>query len=169
MKNFIILILGILLGAVGMYFYCCQDHTKMTTNPHAPKGHITSDQAKALDQAYNPRYKLISDSLVKRKGGDNRSSWYGLDQVRNYLDYAENEAKELGYTMNGVRIYLGAHPDQNGEPGYTTMFFIPTGKPNKANASMFNFSMQTEMSDIPGGSGLDHGNQGDPPGANYPQ
>ncbi|MGC1631397.1 MAG: hypothetical protein WA749_04710, partial [Gelidibacter sp.] len=83
--------------------------------------------------------------------------------------YAEKEAEELGYTMDGVRIYLGAHPDQNGEAGYTTMFFIPTGRSHKAEASMLNFSMQSGGRDIPGGGGMDMAGDGYPPSANYPQ
>lgn len=167
MRNLSVLILGIVIGALAVSFYSCQSNKDKVVS--APKGLIAPDEAKALDMAYNLRHKLISDSIVTRKGGDNRSSWYGLDQVRNYLNYAENEAKELGYTMDGVRIYLGAHPDQNGEAGYTTMFFIPTGKPNGADASMFNFSMLIKGGDIPGGGGLDMGNMGNPPDANYPQ
>ena len=167
MKNFLLLFIGVIIGALLMYYYCRQP--KLEKIVSAPKGLLTTEQAKTLDQAYNPRHKLISDAIVTRNGGDNRSSWYGLEQVRNYLNYAEKEAEELGYTMDGVRIYLGAHPNQNGEAGYTTMFFIPTGKPHKANASMFNFSMQSGGGDIPGGGGLDHGNQGDPPDTNYPQ
>ncbi|WP_262891655.1 hypothetical protein [Bizionia arctica] len=27
-----------------------------------------------------------------------------------FLNYVENESKELGYTMDGVRVYLGAYP-----------------------------------------------------------
>lgn len=171
MKNFVLLFIGVILGGLAMYYYCCQPTADPSENGivSAPKGHITPDEAKKLDQAYNPRYKLISDSLVTREGGDNRSSWYGLDQVRNYLNYAEREAEDLGYTMDGVRIYLGAHPDQNGEAGYTTMFFIPTGRSHKADASMLNLSMQSRGGDIPGGGGLDMGNMGDPPNANYPQ
>ncbi len=171
MKNIIMLILGIVIGALAMYFYCCRssEETDEKVVISVPKGLITADQAKTLDRAYNPRYQLISDSIVKRRGGDNRSSWYGLEEVKNYLTYAEREAEQLGYTMDGVRIYLGAHPDQNGAAGYTTMFFVPTGKPNKAVASIYNFSMQLKSFDIPGGGGLDHGNQGDPPGANYDQ
>lgn len=167
MKNFLILIVGVLLGALAMYLYCCRPKAELAIN--APKGLITPEQAKKLDAAYTPRYQLISDSIVTRKGGDNRSSWYGLDQVRDYLSYAENEAKDLGYVMDGVRIYMGAHPDQNGEAGYTTMFFIPTGKAYKADASMFNFSMQLDSEDIPGGGGLDMGTGGQPPSASYPQ
>lgn len=167
MKNVLMLIFGIIIGALAMYFYCFQPNAESKIT--APKGLISSDQAKTLDQAYNERHRLISDSLVKREGGDNRSAWYELNQVRNYLIYAENEAKELGYTMDGVRIYLGAHPNENGKAGYTTLFFVPTGKPNKATASLFNFSMQSGGGDIPGGGGLDFGNRGNPPDANYPQ
>jgi len=167
MKNVLVFIIGMLLGALVVYFYCCQPQTDLVEGP--PKGLISPAEAKALDQAYNPRYNLISDSLVTREGGDNRSSWYGLKELRGYLSYAENEAKDLGYTMDGVRIYLGAHPNENGEAGYTTMFFIPTGTANTADASMFNFMMQLGSGDIPGGGGLDHGGNGQPPNSNYPQ
>lgn len=167
MKNFIMLIFGIIIGALAMYFYFSSTTAALKTE--IPKGLITPDQVKVLDQAYDQRYRLISDSLVKREGGDNRSSWYGLDQVRNYLNHAEKEAIDLGYTMDGVRIYLGAHPNENGEAGYTTMFFVPTGKPNKTEAAIFSFSMKSDGNDIPGGHGLDYGNMGHPPRANYPQ
>lgn len=167
MRNFLILIVGVLIGAVAMYLYCCQPTSEVSVT--TPKGLITADQMKQLDQAYNPRHRLISDSIVNRAGGDNRSSWYDLDEVRNYLNYAEKEAEKLGYTMDGIRVYLGAHPDQNGQAGYTTMFFVPTGRSNQAVASMFSFSMADDSGDIPGGGGLNHGGQGDPPEANYPQ
>lgn len=49
--------------------------------------------------------------------------------MRNYLNYAENESKDLGYTMDGVRVYLGAHATTK-EVGYTTMFLVSTGVEN---------------------------------------
>ncbi len=167
MKNLLLLILGILIGALVTYFYVSKPESNLTIT--APKGLISPDQAKTLDAAYNPRYKLVSDSIVNRKGGDNRSSWYGLEQMRNYLSYAENQAKEHGHTMDGVRIYLGAHPDQNGESGYTTMFFVPTGTTHNSKAAIFNFSMADGSGDLPDGEGLDMGGNGNPPSAKYPQ
>ncbi|TXE10831.1 hypothetical protein ES711_02705 [Gelidibacter salicanalis] len=167
MKNLLLLIIGILIGALVSYVYLSKPDTDLTIN--APKGLISPEQAKILDAAYNTRYKLISDSIVNRKGGDNRSSWYGLDQVRTYLNYAENQAKEQGHTMDGIRIYLGAHPDLNGEAGYTTMFFVPTGISHKSKAAMFNFSIADGSGDLPDGEGLDMGGNGNPPSANYPQ
>jgi hypothetical protein len=167
MKKLVLLILGFILGALAMYFYC-EKETPIEMLPPTPKGLITPTEAKVLDQAYDTRYKLVSDSIVTRVGGDNRSSWFALEDIKGFLNYAENQAEKLNYTMNGVRIYLGAEPrDKEGE-GYTTMFIMPTGYMNKSEGSMM--MLQTGgKGDIIGGNGLNHGETGDPPGANYPQ
>jgi hypothetical protein len=123
----------------------------------------------ALDKAYNLRYKIISDSLFKKaETTDNRSSWYAIDEIRSYIEYAQRQADSLGYTLDGLRIYAGAHPDTKEGPGLMTMFFIPTGTKNTSKGSMLN-SLQRGGEDIEGGKGLNMGGQGDPPGANYPQ
>lgn len=167
MKQLIVFVLGALIGAAIVYFYCCK--VDLGEGILEPKGIITPEQAKTLDEAFNSRHQLISDSIVKRP--DNRSSWYSLSDMRNYFDYAENQAKGLGYTMDGIRVYLGAYPDTANEVGYTTMFFIPTGTKNMAEGSMtmFNWNMAGSSPDIPGGPGLNEGNHGDPPQANFPQ
>ena len=163
MKKFGLLVLGIIVGAAAMYFYCCNETIEEYL---PPKGIITPAEAKVLDEAFNSRHQLISDSIVKRP--DNRSSWYSLSDMRTYLDFAESEAKDLGYTMDGVRVYLGAHPDKDDVVGYTTMFFIPTGTKSLSEGSMINLSLQ-KSGDVIGGSGLNGGENGIPPGANYPQ
>lgn len=169
MKNFGLLILGVIIGGLGMYFYCC-DTEVAVVEPSKPKGLISPAEAKTLDQAYNPRYKLISDSIVTRPGGDNRSTWYALEEVKTYLDYAEHQAKDLGYTMDGVRIYLGAYPKSNDGEGYTTLFMVPTGVQNKSEGNTLGLSFKKgDGRDIPGGDGLNHGSHGDPPAATYPQ
>ena len=164
--------LGIVLGALAMYFYCYNE--KMTTESEpmaaAPKGIITPAQAKVLDAAYNFRHKIISDSLFRNtKTGDNRSSWWAIEDIQNYINYAENQAGELGYKMDGLRIYLGAYPNAKGETGLTTMFFIPTGVKNTSQGSILPIFQIGSSGDIPGGDGLNLGQQGDPPGAKYPQ
>jgi len=172
MKNFGIFIFGLIIGLIAMYLYCQANskdvHDEKSDDISKPSGLISPEEAKALDRAYNPRYKLISDSIVTRKGGDNRSSWYALDDVKNYLGYAENQAKDLGYTMNGLRIYLGAYPDKGEEQGYTTMFFVPTGTQNKSKGALVNMQLENK-GDIPGGDALNMGEDGIPPGANYSQ
>lgn len=166
MKNLLLLIFGIIIGAAAMYFYCCEDIEEGIV---APSGIITPEEARTLDQAFNSRHQLISDSIVKRP--DNRSSWYSLEDMRNYLDYAEKQTAGMGYTMNGIRVYLGAYPDVKGQVGYTTMFFVPTGHPNtsQGNMTFLNFNTQSGKPDISGAPGFNMGSGGQPPSANYPQ
>lgn len=169
MKKLLLLLLGVAIGFAICYFYFQSDsqaeaaETAEAVGP--PRGVITEAQGKVLDAAFNTRHQLISDSIVNRP--DNRSSWYSLQDMRNYLSYAEAESTKLGYTMNGVRIYLGAHPNEGGLVGYTTMFLVPTGTKGVSEGSMLNFLLQGG-GDIPGGPGLNDGDDGDPPNANYP-
>lgn len=170
MKNFGIFVLGIILGAIIMYFYFSKDQTEMPNTIAEVKipGLITPKEAKTLDQAFNLKHRIINDSLFKgSETGDNRSSWWALEDIQNYINYAENEAGELGYTMNGLRVYLGAYPSAKGETGLTTMFFIPTGSKNTSQGNTFPI-YQDAGKDIPGSKGLNIGQQGDPPDANYP-
>ncbi|HLV15180.1 MAG TPA: hypothetical protein VKY41_08370 [Xanthomarina sp.] len=167
MKKISLFLIGILLGALATYFYCPSRNLEETEVPIvAPKGLIKPEEAKILDQAFNSRHALISDSIVKRP--DNRSAWWSLEDIQNYLKYAENESKELGYTMDGVRVYLGAYPTDS-EVGYTTMFLVPTGHQNLSEGSSMFFNMVEPGGDIPDGSGLNKGSAGNPPPNNYPQ
>ncbi|MDN3492984.1 hypothetical protein [Winogradskyella bathintestinalis] len=169
MKNFGLFVLGIMLGALAMYFYFNQNQD-MITEPKKPSGLITPEEIRTLDQAYNERYKIINDSLFKNsKAEDNRSSWYKLDEIENYLAYAKHQAKEKGYTLNGLRLYLGAYPDTNEGKGLTTLFFVPTGYENKSDGNFLSLAGDDDGDDIPGGGGLNIGGTGHPPSANYPQ
>jgi hypothetical protein len=170
MKNLGSLILGIILGALAMYFYTSIDlGVAEPIEIIKPAGLITSNQASNLDKAYNLKHTIINDSLFKKStdGGDNRSSWWALSDIQNYVNYAKNQASDLGYTMDGLRVYLGSYPDANGETGLTTMFFVPTGYKNTSQGSMI--PIQGGSGDISGADGLNFGNNGQPPSANYPQ
>lgn len=127
-----------------------------------PKGIISPEQARKLNDAFTPRCELISRDILKRP--DNRSSWFSLDDVRAYLDYAENQAKANGYEMNGIRIYNGAYPTVEGKLGYSTAFIVPT-----ADISSGKDGGDGGKSDIPDGDGLNDGHNGWPPNASYPQ
>ena len=167
MKNFFIFIIGAVIGAAIVYFISVKSVLEVVIE--TPKGVITADEAKALDEAFNSRHQLISDSIVRRP--DNRSSWYSLKDMRDYLNYAESETKSKGYTMNGIRVYMGAYPDSGGQVGYSTLFFVPTGSKILSTGNMisFNFATRASQPDIPGGPGLNAGDPGHPPSANYPQ
>ncbi len=171
MKNFGLLLLGIILGALAMYFYCSNDQMDLASEPPtvAVKGIITAKQASVLDEAYNTKYAVINDSLFRNsKTGDNRSSWWSIEDIQNYMNHAEHQAGELGYTMDGLRVYLGSYPNANGETGLTTLFFVPTGAKITGQGGMIP-SMQGGGNDISGADGLNLGHNGKPPGANYPQ
>ncbi|MGS2725991.1 hypothetical protein ACU8DI_05240 [Psychroserpens sp. BH13MA-6] len=172
MKNLVTLFLGIILGAAAMYYFCANYNEEDMVDsmvPRNPKGYIDAGQISALTQAYNPRYDLISDSIFPNtEFGDNRSSWYALQDVRDYLTIAENQADSLGYVMTGVRIYPGAYPDSKGVPGYSTYLFVPTGYKNTSQGNVLHMSFQGN-NDIPNGGGLNKGGSGEPPSANYPQ
>ncbi|QDO94010.1 hypothetical protein FNB79_08445 [Formosa sediminum] len=140
--------------------------SKDKTEVPVPKGLITPEQAKVLDTAYNSRHTLISEKLLGRP--DNRSTWYALENIEAYLVYAKNQAKALGYTLDGIRIYEGAYPAEQKEEGYTTMFIMPTGVSDTCKTKSLK-SDPSDSEDIPGGNGLNMGSGGVPPEANYPQ
>ena len=127
-----------------------------------PKGIITPKEAKELNDAFTTRCELISKDITKRP--DNRSSWYSLEDIKAYLKHAETQAKELGYEMNGIRIYCGAYPSVKGQAGYSTSFIVPT-----AHIADGKDGGNSDGSDIPEGDCLNKGNNGHPPDATYPQ
>lgn len=110
-------------------------------------GKISPTQARALDSAYDSRHTLISNQITTTP--DNRSVWFDLDDLQGFID----DAKSAHGSMNGVRVYLGAESDR----GLSTVFMVPTESSNGRN------------NDIPGADGLNSGDPGDPPSANYPQ
>ncbi|WP_298897315.1 hypothetical protein [uncultured Psychroserpens sp.] len=171
MKKLGPIILGIVIGAVAMYFYFhnIKNVDGMSDTP-TPKGIISPKEIKVLTEAYNSRYDSINNTVFRGvEGGDNRSSWYSLEDLRNYLTLAEKQAAEQGYTMDGVRIYPGALPAITGRPGYTTFLFVPTGYLDKSEGNMISLKQGGGGDDMPDGNGLDMGGEGKPPGANYPQ
>lgn len=171
MKNFGLLILGIILGALATYFYCNKDVDSMSGPPTItePSGLIKPDKIKSLTQAYNQRHKIITDSLFKNaKTEDNRSSWFKLEDIENYLTYAKQQAKDNNHVLDGLRLYLGAYPTLDKDnPGLTTLLFVPTGYEKKSEGSFF--SLQGGSGDLTGSDGLNKGGNGDPPSSNYPQ
>ncbi|WP_452227776.1 hypothetical protein [Lacinutrix sp. MEBiC02404] len=130
-----------------------------------PKGIITPQEAKVLDKAFDSRHQLISDSIVGRP--DNRSAWWSLEDIEGFIEHAKAQSEKLGYDMNGIRVYLGAHADEGKMVGYTTMFMVPTGNASLSEGKVL--SAPPGNGDIPGGSGLNDASGGEPPSANYPQ
>jgi len=128
-----------------------------------PNGIITPKEAKELCDRWMKTRGPAVDRAAHKK--DNCSCWWSLQDLRDYLDYAEKQAKELGYTMDGVRVYLGAYGDEAPtDAGYTTMFLAPTGVQKGVIGGA-----NLKSGDITGGNLLNRGQGGHPPNGGYPQ
>lgn len=126
-----------------------------------PKGLISPKEAKVLNNAYTARHELISKNITNKP--DNRSSWFSLEEIEAFLEYAKAQAKKLGYEMDGIRIYDGAYPEDKDGEGYSTTFIVPTTSDSLGKDGA-GFS-----SDIADADALNLGAEGKPPNANYPQ
>jgi len=173
MKKLALLVLGFGFGFIVCTQFFCKTEVviddETVEDPKPPSGYIEPGDMKLLSDGYNTRHAIINKALGIT---DNRSSWYSLNDMRQFLDYAEFRASNTNYPMDGVRIYMGAN---DGGQGLATLFLVPTSSAIKTNSvkskgSVFNlnFSAQTGGGDIPGIGGLDYGGEGDPPGQGYP-
>lgn len=135
----------------------------MADQVSAPAGTISPEDAKMLDVEYTRvRTTAIGKSLDST---ENRSVWWRLADIKQFLAYAEQEAQKNGYTLDGIRIYLGTYPSDSSNTG-TTLFMAPTG--NKLSAPEKTLSTKTTASDdIPGASAFNKGHAGNPPTKSY--
>ena len=175
MKKMFPLIVGFLLGLVTMYWYC--NHYSGSHEEEIvivkPKGVVTPAVAKNLNDNWTNKLKNAVDSAAGRP--DNRSAWWSIEDIEDYITYSRNQVDGLGYELDGLRVYLGVYPGNapNGKADYQTMFIVPTGKrkPNMQNSessfNLFNFSLQGGGDDIEDGDPLNGGNPGKPPSGGY--
>jgi hypothetical protein len=143
MKKLSYIILGIVIGALATYYFCPRTikNEESGIKIVKPKGVITPSQAKGLSDNWTTERKRANDSAAKKHGReiDDRSAWWSLEDVNNYLLYSKAQSDSLGYDMTGIRVYLGVYGKNAGQvkKDLTTMFLVPTGKSSKAKASSF--------------------------------
>lgn len=171
MENAIAVVIGIAIGALAMYlFRPSKGHPDL--EKRKPNGVIPSSEASILNKQWTDKRKAANDKAAGKP--DNRSSWWSVQDIQDYIDYAQNQAGQLGYTMDGIRVYLGVYPGSapNGKADYTTMFLAPTGKKKKATTnSLIHMENDTENSGpsptIEGADVLNDSPTGHPPGSGY--
>ncbi|QQY81754.1 hypothetical protein JJL45_12595 [Tamlana sp. s12] len=155
MKKLVLLVLGFILGAVITYYFCPRPLQEEVAEQKIvkPKGLITIDEAKTLNNNWTKHREKAVDSAAAKQGRkkDTRSTSWDLDEIENYITYAKNQADSLGYDMTGVRVYLGVYGENQGQAkkNLSTMFIVPTGKKSKATASALNLSLRGNDDDIP--------------------
>ncbi len=130
-----------------------------------PKQTINYDYALKLeDEFLNTRDSVINKALGIR---DTREFWFDLDELKKYIAYVEYEAHRLGYKDLGIRVYKGAYPRDKSfpDPGYSTVFFVPTGKKAISEGSVLPIStmLGSEDNNIPEIESYNYGQAGKPP------
>jgi hypothetical protein len=113
------LILAFLINA-------CVNSPKVV-NTARPEHAITKEQAVELSNNYTLRYDSVSRVIGKE---DNRSTWYSLEELKNYIAYVEAQGKAQGYMVDGIRFYIGAYGvdyKDAAKQNLTTIFLAPTG------------------------------------------
>ncbi|WP_067146288.1 hypothetical protein [Pseudotamlana agarivorans] len=132
-------------------FNCSKDDSENSGNTsfYKPDGVITINEAQDLHQAWQDKNAALFNKAGSSKFSEQHQSfWWSLEDIRNYLDYAQQEAKDKGYNMNGIRVYLAAYPEKEGQ---NTLFIAPTGYENTVKASVLNLSFFGNDEDIPVG------------------
>jgi len=164
MKKLVYIIFGLIVGALLTYYFCPREvNPGGTTKANPPKDTITVAQAKILSDNWANNNPTRIDSLIDVEGPRKamRSVWWSLNDINEYLAYAQAKSDTLGYTMTGVRIYLGnygkdAKPSKKNR---NTMFIVPTGPKNINKGSSISLSLPPTDSDIPA-PGLNKGTGG---------
>ncbi len=136
-----------------------------------PNGLITPEEAKKLNQEFIKTRSKDLNKIVKEESGnpkkkDALSSWFSLEEIKNYLAYLESKAPDA----NGIRVYFGAYgkkPIETEKSNTSTVFFVPTRlKSGYSQNDDDAVGVNTDISDV---DALNRGNQGDPPNLPYPQ
>ncbi len=147
MKKLIYLILGFLVGAVLTYYFCPRpEGQEPITKIVKPKGVISVEQATILSDNWTRYRKAAVDSAAQAQGReqDDRSVFWSLEDVQQYLEYAKHYSDSLGYRMTGIQVYLGVYGKEAGpeKSNLTTMFMAPTGVKYDSKSSSTPFKLR---------------------------
>ena len=124
---------------------------------------ITPEEAKELNQNFvKTRTKAIDEAIGKK---DAISSWFSLDDLKEYIAYVESDGKAKGITVNGLRIYFGAYAKNDINPNksnLSTVFFVPT-EVKKSTLENNDVTALAKSSDVESIDALNDGQTGNPP------
>lgn len=138
-----------------------------------PKGLISPEKAKELNQQFIKTRSKELDKIVEKldnkpKKKDAISSWFSLEELKNYIAYVERKAPDA----NGLRVYFGAYDkksDETKKSNISTVFFVPTRAKSDTSKKGGFCDPDEGGSDIDDLDGLNLGGLGDPPSEEYPQ
>jgi hypothetical protein len=134
-----------------------------------PKGLIKYSEAKELNQNFIKTRGKVIDHALKKK--DAISSWFSLEELKDYIAFVESEGKAKGVTVNGLRVYFGTYPKTEkkaDKKNMSTVFFTPT-EAKVGSLQKDGVAVAAESFDITAIDNLNGGHLGNPPSAVYPQ
>ncbi len=148
------------LAIMTLFFQSCKEKIE------APRQTIDYEYANSLEDEFIKTRGAIINKYLNLEEEDRREFWFDLEELKKYIAYIEQEAKPLGYENLGIRIYNGAYPrdEKYPDPGYSTVFLVPTGNKTNSKASFFPISSNVVINDniqeIPA---YNYGHAGRPP------
>ena len=132
-----------------------------------PTNLISKERAIELSKAHDTKHEAISRVIGKQ---DNRSTWYSLEELKEYMAYIEAQGREKGYNVDGIRFYVGSYPENDrasGKSNTTTIFLAPTGTKEDQRKAM-TVSQESSSPDITEIDPFNFGHDGIPPTGVYP-
>lgn len=134
---------------------------------------ISPKEAIELNQNFVKTKGKALDKIVEKEEKhphekDAVSSWFSLDELKEYIAYVEAQGKEKGIEVNGLRIYFGSYSNNEKDAdrkGLSTVFFAPT----QAKVGVEQNGELTDDGDITDINPMNLGQLGQPPSATYPQ
>lgn len=132
-----------------------------------PNNLITKERAIELCKAHDTKHAAISRAINAQ---DNRSTWYSLEELKEYIAYIEAQGREKGYNVDGIRFYIGSYPENDrasGKSNSTTIFLAPTGSKSTEGKAM-TVSLESSSPDITEIDPFNFGKGGIPPTGVYP-
>ncbi|XLS30653.1 hypothetical protein ACJD0Z_07455 [Flavobacteriaceae bacterium M23B6Z8] len=120
---------------------------------------IDSEALKAIySSETHPRFELSA------------SSYYTLEELESYIEYAKREAAKQKINLEGFRIYMGLFPDDDNfenKKNFLTVFITPTGN-SATQEGAFMTNTAFDGSDITTIGSLEYGGNGNPPSTTFP-
>ena len=153
MRKLINVILGFVLGAVLTYYFCPREFQNTPQiSKRVPYDTISVQEAKVLSQNWERNNPTEIDSTLDVEGSKKqmRSVSWSLEDISDYLVYAKAKSDTLGFTMTGVRVYLGNYGNVRNpvKKNRNTMFIVPTGHRSTSKASTLNLNILVAEEDI---------------------
>ncbi len=148
----------IIFGVIALsstIFISCNDQKKSPeplepVKVKPPKQIISINEAKSVYDNYTKkRAELIENTEAPLEDGSrfiaSRFGDYSIEDMKNYIAYVEQEAKEAGVKVETLRFYFSTYPDKKEfpdrekieHPRQNSFFIVPTIKKDSINYAFY--------------------------------